>query len=204
MATTTQTVETQDETTTKSEDTYETAEKGDLGQHVWVTFDQEELAQAEPEDNEVEESTGASSEWDVYASDYLYNKMSSAQKKLYNKLDDVCRKALTSKTSYNTLPAYDSNYNYLGSVGVLPAVSYSGLSAEIAQRTAYIFMYNNPQYYFLSLISSISDTDVMLCTLEDFADGSDRATATSKIKSKLTSWNKAIAAESGVDRKSVV
>lgn len=122
--------------------------------------------------------------WDKFASEYYYNRMNSAQKKLYDDLRVVC----------NTYLNGDSNFPGSSGKYYIDAVPYKNLSDEMAQYVTLVFAYSNPQYYFLEAtemqIATFSDGTkaLRINVYTDLASGQARRNATNQMKSKIDSW----------------
>lgn len=123
-------------------------------------------------------------DWDCYSNDYYYSKLSSKERQLYERLDAACGELLTLsgaaatyqvKKDGKTVTRYGTK-----------KVSSLGLSSEQVKKVQTIFVYANPQYYFLN--TSLLSTKNGMCALgvyDAFAAGSKRAKETAKVRARL-------------------
>jgi uncharacterized repeat protein (TIGR02543 family) len=121
-------------------------------------------------------------DWDQYSTNYYYNQMNDDQRELWDALDAMCLNYLKKKTD---IKEYNGSY--------LTDYVYSAkLSQNDMLMVARIFLYSNPQYYFIEPIFSYSrkasEVGIAMVVYEPFADGSDRAAATKEFKSEIDSW----------------
>lgn len=129
-----------------------------------------------------------SAEWDAYSTNYYYNRMNSTQKKLWDTLDEMCVSYLMGTASVTAKTDGSGNLIY-----PTKGVSVTGLSQQDIIMTARIFMYSNPQYYFLDTTTVYSGsmglgTIIYLVLFPAFADGNARAGATRQMKSVIDGW----------------
>ncbi len=89
-------------------------------------------------------STAYSGRYDIYSTNYIYNQLSSAERKFWDGLDAVCYKLLSTKADAYTVNTYDSETNNAST----EFVKYTGLSSSRATDIMFYFKYSNPQYYF--------------------------------------------------------
>lgn len=154
-------------------------------------------------DEECKGSVIYDNEWDKYSTNYYYNQMTTGQKKLWDTMNQMCNEYLTTTKSVTTTPfTYQiANTECKYSLRRMPAISYSGLSSEQVTETFRLFLYSNPQFYFLYFGGSISAVNsssgkIGLMMYDSFANGTTRANVTSKIKNKLETWMTQMNAES--------
>lgn len=125
--------------------------------------------------------SGTTDAYAVYSNTYFYDRMSTAEKKLYDDLYGVCRACLTGTDDLTP-------YRQRGAVYyLLPAVQYSGLTTEQAANIVQIFDQSNPQFYFLNGDFAYDETVVQQVGYAQFADGAARASATSALFSEVSS-----------------
>lgn len=124
--------------------------------------------------------------WDQYSTDYYYNQLSTDEKKLYNRLDDVCYKALVGKSNYNSGKTDSANCSDLD------------INKNSVEKVARAFSADNPQYYFTyfnygySFYNSGKITSVYMNILDSYTKGSTRKATTKTIKKQLNKlYNKA-------------
>ena len=123
--------------------------------------------------------------WDSYSSDYYYSRLSSAEQKLYERLDAACGELLSSNTvdaaSYE-VQSNGAKYTRRGT----KMVSTQGLEKDAIKRVQSLFIYSNPQYYFLNTVLLTSaDGTCALGIYDSFAEGESRETATAEVTGKL-------------------
>lgn len=131
-----------------------------------------------------DEVTVESRNWQMYSSDYLYSNMNEAEKAYYDQLDETCMAYIS--TERDTI-VYGSSGDYMY---LLDVVSYEGLTYDEAKGLIFIFLYQNPQYYFVDskyLFNSSTKT-IWMSAYPIFADGGDRADVTTKMFAKVDSW----------------
>ena len=122
--------------------------------------------------------------WDCYSNDYYYSKLSAKEQLLYEDLDAACGELLQS----SDLDAASYEVNSAGKLvrryGT-KRVSCRGLSSEQVQKVQSLFIYANPQYYFLNTIGLTGKDTCVLGVYDAFADGSSRAQATQSVQARL-------------------
>lgn len=123
-------------------------------------------------------------DWDCYSNDYYYTKLTAKEQLLYERLDAVCGRLLTAQAdaeSY-TVKRDGATYERCGT----ETVSTLGLTKDQVRKVQTLFVYANPQYYFLNTILFTTTNDA--CALgiyESFAKGSARENATQEVAQKL-------------------
>ena len=126
------------------------------------------------------------SAWDIYSSNYIYNRLDEKERQFWDLLDAECRKYLTTNSNAKLVTVSDETgakstcYAALG-VEFLTL----GLNSIKADNVYLMFLYANPQYYFLDssyLRSSKSLTPVFY---DKFANGAARKAETQKLKTKI-------------------
>ena len=138
--------------------------------------------------------------WDSYSTNYYYNLLGDAERALWDKLDQMClgylagTETLTSKEHYrNSQSGLD--FDYYRTKGVV----FSGLNRVQAHNTLNMFVFSNPQYYFLQSLSSVSESGgsgiAVLTVNESFANGAKRMQETAKIQAVIQDWMQQINAE---------
>ena len=132
-------------------------------------------------------------EWDCYSNDYYYSKLSEKERRLYERLDAACGKLLTSSTEQAALYEVELSDPLTGGTRKTKRygtemVSMLGLTHEQVQKVQAIFVYANPQYYFLNMVL-LKNTAKNTCALgvyDAFAEGADRVQATADVQACLT------------------
>lgn len=124
-------------------------------------------------------------DWDCYSSDYYYSKLSTKEQQLYERLDAACGELLTSPTLNAASYEVNSGGEKITRRGT-KKVSTLGLSSAQVQKVQALFLYANPQYYFLNILLFVTgDNKCALGIYDAFADGSERAKETKKVLAKL-------------------
>lgn len=124
-------------------------------------------------------------DWDCYSSDYYYSKLSTKEQQLYERLDAACGELLTSEELNAASYKVRSGSKTLTRRGT-KKVSCLGLTNEQVKKVQTLFIYSNPQYYFLNTILFTTDDGVCALGMYDaFADGSSRARATEQVSERL-------------------
>lgn len=120
-------------------------------------------------------------DWDCYSNDYYYSKLSAKEQLLYERLDAVCGEFLTSPDV--NAETYKPNGNKRRGT---KEVSTLGLSTEQVKKVQALFVYANPQYYFLNtILFTTNNNTCALGVYGAFADGSSRAAVTQDILTRL-------------------
>lgn len=157
----------------------------------------------EPSENETRERGSAAylSGWDSYSTNYYYNLLSDAQRALWDSLDQMCHAYLTGTETLTNASDYYSassglNIRYYRTKGIV----YQNLTRQSAYDTMSMFVFSNPQYYFLQSISGVNATSgsagiAMLTVNESFANGAVRMAETRKLQGIINSWLQQINAQ---------
>lgn len=85
---------------------------------------------------QIKDSAIYNNAWDKYANNYVYNQLSNEKKVVWEAMDALCLKALTTQTDYS---------GQIGSVASSAFESNEDLADFIS-----IYKYSNPQYFFLA------------------------------------------------------
>lgn len=123
-------------------------------------------------------------EADCYSTDFYYSKLSPKEQLLYERLDAVCGALLTGTANAATYEVKrdGATVKRRGT----KTVSTLGLTPDQVKTVQSLFVYSNPQYYFLNTI--LFTTKNNMCALgiyDTFASGSDRAKATEEVLDRL-------------------
>ncbi len=137
-------------------------------------------------------SASYSSNWDSYSNYYYYNQMESNEKKLYDKLNTMCLSYMTGSDNFE---------DYVEGQLITKYVFVDGLTLQEAADIIEIFIYSNPQYYFLtngygyySLSSNMYDKTyyIALCVYDEFKSGATRKGKTDELAEKIQEYYKQI------------
>jgi uncharacterized repeat protein (TIGR02543 family) len=145
-------------------------------------------------------------DWDRYSTNYIYNQLPSAYREVWDQLDEVCMKYLTTEADATAIPADDGETYY-----AIDQITSSTLSTGTLSEIALLFKYSNPQYYFLNDyvyygsggfgfdagfefgFNFIKRTSIFtIGVYSEFASGASRTKATKLVKSQLDSWESAL------------
>lgn len=118
--------------------------------------------------------------WDQFTGYFFYNQLKPNEKQLYDNLMSACIQAISGEDDY-TKEKFPDEF-------VLPASPYGGLSDDDMWDVVEMFVYNNPQFYFVKNHVAWDKKNVYLMCYGEFHLGTDRTEATNAIKSKLNSW----------------
>lgn len=126
------------------------------------------------------------SSWDIYSSNYIYNRLGTSEKKLWDALDYLSRRYLA--TNADAIQGSEVAY-------AREAIAYSvfGLSKQRASDIYLMFCYSNPQYYFIDssyfIFQSADGVSIIgLPIYNSFATGTTRASYTAQMKSQINAW----------------
>lgn len=121
------------------------------------------------------------SSWDVYSSNYVYNRLGEKERKFWDLLDAQCKSYLDSTKN--------AKREYIGwnAYSVAEGIDFSvlGWSSEYAREIYQLFIYANPQYYFLDG-GCLYTSKVLLPEFYDsFANGMARKTQSEAVLYQL-------------------
>lgn len=127
--------------------------------------------------------------WSIYGNDYCRERLTAEEKKFYDALDSVCYKYINTDINAEYREKFQKYY--------LEGVSYDGLEYERAKDIAFLYTYQNPQYYFLSsgLLYNPSQKKIWMKCYDAFADGETRKRTTEDFFSKIDAWSAEVSAE---------
>ena len=130
-------------------------------------------------------------DWDCYSNDYYYSKLTQQERLLYERMDAVCGQLLGSDSL--AAATYEVNRNGKKAEGRgTKMISTQGLSSDQVKTVYELFIYANPQYYFLSNTRYVKTGEVALGIYDAFASGSDRARATKQVFAKVDAMQRQI------------
>lgn len=120
-------------------------------------------------------------DWDCYSNDYYFSKLTAKEQLLYERLDAACGELLTSST-LNAETYTVSGEKRRGT----KEVSTLGLTVDQVKKVQTLFVYANPQYYFLNTILFTTNSNTCALGIYDsFASGSSRASATETVRARM-------------------
>ena len=89
-------------------------------------------------------SQSSESYWGQFSGSYYYNQLDTDEKALYNKLKNLAYSYLNGTVSATSSVFSDGSSSY-----VTESVTQSGVDIDEALNVATIFLYENPQFYFI-------------------------------------------------------
>lgn len=120
--------------------------------------------------------------WDAYSSNYVYNMLSTEERKFWDGLDASCRQVLLGTDNLTD--------------GHIPYVSCGSLNSNRITYVAYMFRYMNPQYYFINVSlyqgGSSSGWYAAFGVYSAFQNGTARSTATQSVKNQVDTWKNTV------------
>lgn len=130
-------------------------------------------------------------DWDCYSNDYYYSKLTQQERLLYERMDAVCGQLIGSDSL--AAATYEVNRNGKKAEGRgTKMISTQGLSSDQVKTVYELFIYANPQYYFLSNTRYVKTGEVALGIYDAFASGSARARATKQVFAKVAAMQRQI------------
>lgn len=130
-------------------------------------------------------------DWDCYSNDYYYSKLTQQERLLYERMDAVCGQLLGSDSL--AAATYEVNRNGKKAEGRgTKMIRTQGLSSDQVKTVYELFIYANPQYYFLSNTRYVKTGEVALGIYDAFASGSARARATKQVFAKVAAMQRQI------------
>ena len=164
----------------------------------------------QPTDDEIQEAmAGAGNgsivnrDWYSYSSKYFYQTLSSQQKLLYQDMYAYCMYYLVTEDSNNQSPA---NYKTVG-INAGGQIKYESLTRFFkytdyglsyyaqADQVFMVFLYENPQFYFLDAQYYRTNDGMYMTFYDRFANSTVRARTTNDIFTKVDSFAAKVAAE---------
>ena len=127
-------------------------------------------------------SVVARENWASYGDDYCYHNLSKADQALYDQMEQLCITYMNTQADANKLQVNGRTVYGIG------PFSYANMTKEQLSSLIYIFVYQNPQYYFLQNSLYYSDKIVYLGVYEAFAKGADRSDVSSQMYNKIDAW----------------
>lgn len=131
--------------------------------------------------------------WDMYSSNYIYNRLGARERKLWDLMDAECRKYLA--TSQNAKQQEVKNqYGQTSTCYAAEGVDFlsQGLTQQKAGHVYLMFAYANPQYYFLNSSYLYTSRALYPVIYDTFGKGAARKNETNKMKSKINDMKEKI------------
>ena len=113
--------------------------------------------------------------WISLSNDYYYNQLTDAEQEIWDGLEASCLEVVNGTQTVQVT----------GKIG-----NTKGIDGEKLLDTAYLFLYSNPQYYFLNgtIGYTIDYSAVWFELYDEFQDGEARRLATEAFRNKLGEW----------------
>ncbi|MBQ9199869.1 MAG: hypothetical protein IJ141_06775 [Lachnospiraceae bacterium] len=126
--------------------------------------------------------------FDIYANTYMRDRLTADEQIFYDKLKSACDNLLKTtnnayKRSYSTVDSSKSSY-----VVSETGIPFTNLSKTRAVEVASIFVFQNPQYYFIGPKLLNDGNSFWFACYDEFADGNKRAGITEQLFTKLDGW----------------
>lgn len=160
----------------------------------------EELEEIEISDEEAQQLLNApktqadsitvfSKDWSKYGSSYIYDHLTQGEKTFYDALREACDNYINS-TENAEYTEFLQNGERKSSYVIPESISYDGLEYENASGIVFLFIYQNPQYYFLEtkLLKNSVASKIWLVSYDIFADGEARQQATQDVFNRVDQW----------------
>ena len=142
-------------------------------------------------------SQSSESYWGQFSGSYYYNQLDTDEKALYNKLKNLAYSYLNGTVSATSSVFSDGSSSY-----VTESVTQSGVDIDEALNVATIFLYENPQFYFIDSstlpytesysgywwFDSSSSWTLSFKIYSVYANGSARQSYTNQFKSAVDSY----------------
>ena len=145
----------------------------------------------------------ASHDWYTYSTKFYYQSMSAGQKKLYQAFYAYCMYYLTTADTNSEHPAnYKSTLVNTGtslqSECLTKEFTFStyGVTQSEADTVFAVFLYENPQFYFVDANYFRTYTGIYLTFYDLFMNSVSRANTTNQIFSQIDTWASQVAAQS--------
>ncbi len=130
------------------------------------------------------------SSWDVYSTNYIYNRLTENERLFWDALDQIAREYLHGTENAARIPV-QGQYYYATQSGIRYA--YMGLSSQRIGELFTMFSYSNPQYYFVGNGYLTGSGAMFPIIYEGFANGTTRAAETAKVKAQIDAMEAQIA-----------
>ncbi len=125
--------------------------------------------------------------WDMYSSNYIYNRLDEKERRLWDLLDAECREFLNTAVNAKIQDITDRATGERETYSVTEGVEFQtlGLTSTKAANIYLMFGYANPQYYFLDSGYLKSSSAIFPMIYDEFARGSQRKAQTAKVKTQI-------------------
>lgn len=128
--------------------------------------------------------------WEVYGDDYCYNNLNAAEQQLYDEMYAWCELYMNMRLDATNLTVGGSSVYGIG------PIEYTNISKEELKNLAFVFLYQNPQFYFLANTIYSNSTIFYFKVYDIFADGDARSDVSVQMYDKIDAWVAQIEQES--------
>lgn len=111
--------------------------------------------------------------WTKFRSDYYYNYLSAPEKEFWDAMEEFCITMATTTTDFSGISWISCD----------TSISYKRIRTIMT-----LFIYSNPQYYFIEPYITYASGGASLSLYADFRDGEARASYTASFTSVLDKW----------------
>jgi hypothetical protein len=138
----------------------------------------------------------AASTWDRYASRYYYQYLTKKQREIY----DILYASLNIYLTSSGLDAEAVRGRHYSEVYL------HGYSDSDLKTVFYVFLYENPQFFFVDYLHSVLGKGYLIvCIFDNYATGSARVAAAEQIKAKIQTYiNAAAGGKSAYEKEKIV
>lgn len=149
-------------------------------QEIYVEEDVLEQLFAMEEPQEEIEQTDRFEGIRSFGSTYAYDRMSYAQKCVYNEIDQRCQYFMNSNANFTNYSSKFSMDTY--------RIPFYGLTSSQAFEVYTMYQYANPQYYFTANGIVYNSSGMYITCYPAFALGNNRANVTSQFYGRVKGW----------------
>lgn len=129
------------------------------------------------------------SPWKEYGNRYVYEQLSTQEQAMYDRLETESLAILTETKDVACIT--DATGTKIPTMNMLNYTE-CGLTREEAVDVAWLFFYNNPQYYFIEntiyFMSFLDEGSLGFKIYDEFQDGEIRSDYTVRVSEKLSAW----------------
>ncbi len=154
------------------------------------------------EDEEAVGSAAYDSNWDSYASYYVYNQLTDKKRKVWDTWKQECNTYLYGSKRSSDIPAASGQYSngekfYYFAMCTAESGTFS--SYDEFQKLYYIFRYSNPQFYFLysGCVGNESAMRLAPMVYGNFVSGTNRSKATTAMNTSIQEYYSAAGSATG-------
>ncbi len=120
--------------------------------------------------------------WEEYGDDYCYHNLNTMQQALYDEMYAWCEMYMNSRLDAVQLTVSGSQVYGIG------AIEYSGMTTTELSNLVFVFIYQNPQFYFLGNSVYYNSRIFYLDIYDAFSDGDVRSDVSADMYQKIDAW----------------